>query len=839
MKIYPYNPSEFSVEFVKRMRKHPDIIQMPSLRQVQTIPQLLLARFLRKGKVSVKDYIEIAVASSFPINQDLAKKVSFQILFPNYSIRDIDSFFEYNAGAIEQGVHFPVISEQDYESQQIQHLCDEIKFSTALNFITLSKVEEFVEWVIQKRYQEPYKSILVFFKNTSEFYAKEIISTEELLILTKQKVIDKINSLKPCHLITINKLGFNHLVEKFSRKKWEKITNKALSGNKIDRELKVLKRKGSFDDFIKTIKYLKETEVLKARKYSNLKKDLSHKIKTLEHVYYAALELNEIAEFNLNQVLLFSIHNLSLDLILKIAKSLDQYFGTNLRKLLFELLNKESYKSRSFKSKIYEENNLLETINKYAFKSPSWLFFFEKVLFWKMNNAKNTFRSHEEFKILTHKILQFTHSCENIYCSQKISRYLSRLSNLTIESCIVPTELKDVVEFLNKIGLKPDNITVKKIGEKIEMPEEEIAELIEPAYEALKKYVKKSRSSLEKIQELINKVKYELNFEKILELIKLALGSDNRDALAALAHFNLEQALEAAKSVKGKQGMEKIISCLKGGGAESLIKQWFLHRDKIPIFLKDKIKEIAKYMLIELGIIYSRSYLGSFTSGIIQTNLNRPYEIGDAFEDIDLESTIYNLLEKGKNVDHITYDDFYVNISTSDQRSVCIEMDISESMTGEKLAYMAICVTMLVYSIRNNELGIVLFEKDTHVLKEFNQKVDLEELADNLLSMRSKGTTFVEKALQWARDQFKNAYKSRHKINIMFSDAEIYDIPNAAKILRVFKSLGVDFILVCPEKQYNMRESEKILKLAGGQLLTVKNWEDFPKLITNIINTRF
>jgi len=839
MKIYPYNPSEFSVEFVKRMRKHPDIIQMPSLRQVQTIPQLLFARFLRKGKISVKDYIEIAVASSFPINQDLAKKVSFQILFPNYSIRDIDSFFEYNAGAIEQGVHFPVNSEQDYESQQIQHLSDEIKFSTALNSINLSKVEEFVEWVIQKRYQEPYKSILVFFINTSEFYAKEIISTEELLILTKQKVIDKINSLKPRHLIAINKLGFNHLVEKFSRKKWEKITNKALSGNKIDRELKVLKRKGSFDDFIKTIKYLKETEALKARKYYNIKKDLSHKIKTLEHVYYAALELNEISEFNLNQVLLFSIHNLSLDLILKIAKSLDQYFGTNLRKLLFELLNKEFYKSRSFKSKIYEENNLLETINKYAFKSPSWLFFFEKILFWKINNAKNTFRSHEEFKILTHKILQFTHSCENIYCSQKISRYLSRLSNLTIESCIVPTELKDVVEFLNKIGLKPDNITVKKIGEKIEMPEEEIAELIEPAYEALKKYVKKSQSSLEKIQELINKVKHELNFEKILELIKLALGSDNREALAALAHFNLEQALEAAKSVKGKQGMEKIISCLKGGGAESLIKQWFLHRDKIPIFLKDKIKEIAKYMLIELGIIYSRSYLGSFTSGIIQTNLNRPYEIGDAFEDIDLESTIYNLLEKGKNVDHITYDDFYVNISTSDVRSLCIEMDISESMTGEKLAYMAICVTMLVYSIRNNELGIVLFEKDTHVLKEFNQKVDLEELADNLLSMRSKGTTFVEKALQWARDQFKNAYKSRHKINIMFSDAEIYDIPNAAKILRVFKSLGVDFILVCPEKQYNMRESEKILKLAGGQLLTVKNWENFPKLIANIINTKF
>ncbi|GAI79146.1 unnamed protein product, partial [marine sediment metagenome] len=73
MKIFPLDPSEFSTKFVNKMRKHPDIIQMPSSRQLQSIPQLLLARYLRKGNsLSLKDYIEIATATSFPDNQNLA-----------------------------------------------------------------------------------------------------------------------------------------------------------------------------------------------------------------------------------------------------------------------------------------------------------------------------------------------------------------------------------------------------------------------------------------------------------------------------------------------------------------------------------------------------------------------------------------------------------------------------------------------------------------------------------------------------------------------------------------------------------------------------------------------
>lgn len=838
--IYPYDPCEFSVEFVERMRKHPDIIQKPSSRQVQTIPQLLLARYLRKGvKLSLKDYIEISIATSFPNNQDLAKKIAFQILFPHHTIRNIDALFEENLDNDRDYCDELIIFKEQYELQRIQQLCNEIETCNNINYNKICEIEEFTEQIIQKRFEEPFKSSLVFFDDISELYKEEITTQEKLLNLTKRKLIEKINTLEPKEVVAAHQLKFNDLIEKTSRKRWEIITSKALDQNTIEKDLYRLEKKSNLESAILTTKYLKHAKVLNASALQKLKKIIAEKIVLIDDIFHAAIELNEIPDFQLKPVLLNAFYKFPLSHNLKLAKSLDQAFGTNLRASIFKLLNEELTSSESLRERVFKDEELLEAISNYAEASKSWLAVFEKILSWNIERANNAFRAFEEFKMLSHKMIQLKNSCENIHCSQKITQFIPDVVNLTVKACIVPTELKDVVEFLNKINLSPDKNIVYRVGKDIGMNEEEVAELIEPFYEVLKRYFQKPSADLKKIQELIEKIKNELNFEKILELMRLALGSDNREALAALGHLNLDKSLEAAKMIEGKQGMEKLISTLTAGDGESLITQWFLHREKIPEFLKEKIKDIAKNILIELGINYSRSYLGSHASGIIQTNLIRPYEIGDPFEDVDLESTIFNLLEKGKNIKHVTYDDFFVFISSSGLRSVCIEMDISESMTGEKLAYMAICVTMLVYGMKKDNLGIALFEKDTHILKEINQKTDLEELADNLLGMKTRGTTFVQKALHWARDQLKRAYKSKHKINIMFTDADIYDIPDAAETLRAFKSLGVDFILVCPENQYNIKESEKIIKLAGGQLLKVKKWEKFPELISSIINNRF
>ncbi|MHA1641521.1 MAG: hypothetical protein ACTSW3_00650, partial [Promethearchaeota archaeon] len=93
MGIFPENPCEFAVDFIRKMRNHPDIIQIPSSRQVLSIPRLILSRYYRKGKITPNDYIEICTVTSYPDNQELAKKIAFEILFPNYNKDIIENFF--------------------------------------------------------------------------------------------------------------------------------------------------------------------------------------------------------------------------------------------------------------------------------------------------------------------------------------------------------------------------------------------------------------------------------------------------------------------------------------------------------------------------------------------------------------------------------------------------------------------------------------------------------------------------------------------------------------------------------------------------------------------------
>ena len=827
--IFPENPCEFAVEFIRRMRNHPDIIQIPSSRQVLSIPKLIVSRYYRKGALTPNDFIEISTVTSFPDNQNLAKEIAFDVLFPNYKKNLMNSFFEDNGmGELEEDV---VSAEIKSELDQIQDLIDEIEMSKFIDTNMIEEMEQFMEELNQKRNDELIEAALNFFNDDSELYKEEINTFEKLLEEAKKKLIQKINSLDPEDLNAGNSLGLNDLIQENSKRSWEKLASKALGNQDISKDLENLIRSENMQDLLQTIKYLDKTNAISKEYIQKLKNNLENQINNLDQLFNAAKTLGETPKFNLDNVINNSLQNSSFEHNFNLANSLDQYFGTNLRS---SLLDKFEQNNNNFNM-----NLSLEALTKTAFANKSWNSLFNQALQNAINEAMHQNKKFEAFKSLTHQLQQLSNSCQNLHCSQKLTQNLPNLSNLTLESSESADQLKNVTEFLRKIGLKPPSEKIESMGKKLSMSDEDIYELIEPNYQLLKKLVDKKTADYNRLNNLLNQIKDQINPERFKELIASALASNNREALGALGNFNLSDALKEAQQIGGKEAQDKMISCLSAGGGENLLKQWFMHRSKLPVNAKQKVMELAKKVLIELGIFYSRARLGSSTTGPIPINIVRPFTIGDDFENIDLEETLYNILEKGKKLEHIEYDDFFVFETAKGLRTVCFELDISGSMTGEKLAYMAICVTMLCYGLRKDELGITFFESNTHVLKNLDQKIDLEKLADELLSVSARGGTKIQSALEWANKQFKEHSYSREKLNVLFTDAEIFDLQEAMQEFRILRSLGVDFILVCPETSYNLKEANKMVKVVGGQLLTIKKWEDFPKLISEIIKSRF
>lgn len=829
MGVFPENPCEFAVEFIRRMRNHSDIIQIPSSRQVLSIPNLIVSRYYRKGSITPNDFIEISTVTSLPDNQSLAKKIAFEILFPNYKKNLISSYFDDNGNdnindtLVENGIKS--------ELEQLQDLIDEIETTKSIDTSVFQQLEKFMEELNEKRNEEPFKSALHFFNDDSELYKEEISSFNALIEEAKKRLTQKINSLDPKDLKAGNSLDLNRFIQEKSKRSWEKITSKALDKQDIKGDLDKLLNTGNLEDLIQTITYLDKSNAVPKDIIKELKKKLQNQIKNLDQLFNAAKNFGDTPNFDLDDIINNSLKTSSFEHNFNLANSLDQFYGTNLRPTLFDQVQKQMKDSKM--------NLSLETLTKTAFANKSWKDLFNQALQIAINDANAQNRKFEAFKSLTHQLLQLANSSSNIQCSQKISQNIPDLIKLSLESCETPAQLKDVIEFLRKIGLKVGPDDIRKVGKNLGMPEDEIYELVEPNYQLLKKLVENKKADFQRLSNLMNQIHDQLNNERIKELTASALASNNRNALGALGNFNMSEALKSAQKIGGQEGENKMISSLSAGSGENLLKQWFNHRGNLAITTKQKVKELAKKMLIDLGIYYSRARLGTSITGPIPINRVRPFTIGDEFENVDLEATLMNILEKGKKIEHINYDDFLVKETAKGLRSACFELDISGSMSGDKLAYMAICVTMLVYGMRKDELAITFFESDTHVLKEMEKNVDLEKLADDLLNVEAKGGTIIQKALEWARQQFKKKSNSREKLNILFTDAEIYDIKQAMEELRIFRSLGIDFILVCPETSYNLKEAKKMVKIAGGQLLTIKDWNEFPKLISEIIKSRF
>ena len=829
MGIFPENPCEFAVEFIRKLRNHPDTVQIPSSRQVLSIPKLVISRYYRKGYVTPNDFIEISTVTSFPDNQNLAKDIAFKVLFPNYKKNIMNSFF--SEGEITEFEDNSISTEIKSELDQLQELIDEIEMSQSIDTNFIEQMEQFMKLLNKKRDEDQIKAALNFFNDDSELYKEEINSFTKLLEEAKNRLIQRINSLDPDDLKASHLLGLDELIQEKSKRSWEKLASKALNNKDISQDLEDLINSGKIEDLLQCIKFFDNTKAISNDYLQKLKDDLQNHIDNLDQLFNAAKTLGEAPNFNLDNILNKSLQSSSFEHNFNLANSLDQFYGTKLRASLLDKFNQQNSNSKM--------NLSLESLTKTAFANKSWNSLFNQALQNAIKEAMSQHKKFEGFKSLSHQLKQLANSCQNLHCSQKIAQHLPDLTKMTLESSEAAYQLKNVSEFLRKIGLNPLAEDIKKIGTKLEMPEEEIYELIEPNYQLLKKLIDKKSADFQRLSSLMEQISDQLNPERFNELIASALASDNREALGALGNFNLSEALKGAQQIGGNEAQDKMISCLSAGSGENLLKQWFMHREKLPMNAKQKVKELAKKVLIELGIYYSRARLGSSTTGPIPINIVRPYSIGDDFENIDLEETINNILEKGKKLDHIKYDDFFVFETAKGLRTACFELDVSGSMTGEKLAYMSICVTMLCYGMRKDELGIAFFESDTHVLKDLNQKIDLEKLADDLLSVSARGGTKMQSALEWANKQFKEHSYSREKLNILFTDAEIYDLQEAIKEFRVMRSLGVDFILVCPETSYNLKEANKMVKVAGGQLLTIKDWNEFPKLISEIIKSRF
>jgi len=300
-----------------------------------------------------------------------------------------------------------------------------------------------------------------------------------------------------------------------------------------------------------------------------------------------------------------------------------------------------------------------------------------------------------------------------------------------------------------------------------------------------------------------------------------------------LANINLSQTLNSIENQMGDDELRDMISSLGAGAGEQLLKAWFYSRDGLSPKMRLMLKEYLKKIMVELAIKYSNTYVGSAESGPIEQTEVRTYTDDDDFELIDLDESVTNLLEQGKKVKYVDNDDFLVAVTKQGLRSIVMEMDCSGSMAGGNLGYMGICALMLLYKFDVQELAICFFESNLYILKNLDEEVELDKIADKILDLRPMGGTMMSRALEWANLNLQKKY-SQQKMNIIFTDAEVYDFDMCEVEFKKMAGDDVKCVLVVPKNNYSGTITNRFQKITNGSVLRLNDWQDFPELISKI-----
>ncbi len=872
--IFPEDPIWFSLKLITVLRKHEKCLYKPSIRQAIAICKLILARFLNRGVCETEDFIEIAGITSALENQSLARQIAKDLLSYSESPEGKISTEMRNSNILGSMKPKDLIEDLEIDLDDLDEIYDDLELlkndfneieDLDLDSIMESTFDNFFDKFRNELEEDPFKTALDVIDRNAITDFDKFNDLDSLLDYAKDLLRKKIDHLEPEDIGFAEKLDILEEIIKNSNNAREKFlsqyaqnqrmsNNKALKLNQNNKGINKFDFKNTLNEFCQNNFYdalnlaefaikgnildIKSQNIMK----NAFKQSLGQPNRNLNDLFNATKVMGSI--FNLNKQKMDSIVDNSLDLPFKDAyqsvKNYDQYFGGDLSEKFLEKICND-FDNFSNKADLGDIRNHLI---KNPTKIPSWRKILSNVIDKEVQSIVKDFDQKDvlnaHMKNYADTLITQKDNCTDFVCRSQMNNKIQDVVNKTTELATSKDNLRNCVKNFNEMGFLPNLDSIKKAGKKLNMTDAEILSLVEADFKYFKQMVEEKSSTYQGYKDYLKQLK--LSPQQVDQVLRVAIGenppqSTNLDALSALNEKYMSQVLNSAEKM-GDQALDVALSSLGAGSGLDLLEQWFYSRHNVSAKVKRKLKEIIKQIMIDLGIRSANSLIGSANSGPIVENIVIPYTPGDDFELIDLEETVSNLLEGGKTVATITNDDFLVSKTTQGLRCLVMELDISGSMTGQKISQMALCTTMLVYAFKPEELALTFFESNTHRIKDLDQEIELEKVVDELLDISARGGTCINSALKWANLQFEKKARSKHKLNILFTDADIFDFNNSIRELKKMSEKDVRFVMVVPKFGFSPVMAKKMVEEANGVLLTLNQWRDFPKLISEIITNQ-
>ncbi len=171
----------------------------------------------------------------------------------------------------------------------------------------------------------------------------------------------------------------------------------------------------------------------------------------------------------------------------------------------------------------------------------------------------------------------------------------------------------------------------------------------------------------------------------------------------------------------------------------------------------------------------------------------------------------------------------------SADKSVCLLIDRSGSMTGKSVARAAVASASVLISVgERDECSVVAFAKDAVVLQDQNvlKRRRPEAVISDILSLRGKGVTDLALALRAARGQLARASASDRCV-VLLSDALTTEGGDPLTALRGIDRLHVIGTSAEPE---SVAAGTLLARRGGGRYVCCTSVADIPKAVMYVLN---
>jgi hypothetical protein len=199
------------------------------------------------------------------------------------------------------------------------------------------------------------------------------------------------------------------------------------------------------------------------------------------------------------------------------------------------------------------------------------------------------------------------------------------------------------------------------------------------------------------------------------------------------------------------------------------------------------LAEILKEKLLSIGREFERR-----EEWAKQRTLT-PFQLGEDPDLIDEERSLDNILDLGRQIEEIRVDDFLMRQREKQKRHIVFILDISNTMFYDleginSISYSVLSLVPLMWGLRKEKHGLCLYESNSHVIKDFLEEVNLNNILEDLVTMVTMTTTEMErkfsggftsmtwggtvpgKSLQWAYDEITDISDRSDRIVFIFSD---------------------------------------------------------------------